>query len=238
MLLVKKSMPHQEGHYSWGWGGLLFLGAPEHAGRPGASILRGLRKQPGTSLLLLSIMLSFSPPHPSVIHALATYALFHLSTVFIFTRATAKQSTCTCPKEPTPAYGHPSKEGSRTYPLSGKEPTPAYGHPSKEGSRTYPLSGKEPTPAYGHPSKEGSSTYPLSGGTHPGLRPPPSEREWVAPCLGGVPLQTSGVGCPRPGPLRQAQDHLSKEGITYKVTQYAGKGSMPAFPPFLPFPLF
>ena len=55
-------------------------------------------------------------------------------------RATAKQSTCTCPKEPTPAYGHPSKEGSRTYPLSGKEPTPAYGHPSKEGSSTHPLS--------------------------------------------------------------------------------------------------
>ncbi len=70
--------------------------------------------------------------------------LFPSFTVSTFTRATAKQSTCTCPKEPTPAYGHPSKEGSRTHPLSGKEPTPAYGHPSKEGSRTYPLSGGVP----------------------------------------------------------------------------------------------
>ena len=50
------------------------LCAMTRTGRPVASILRGLRKQPGTSLLLLSIMLSFSPPHPSVIHALATYA--------------------------------------------------------------------------------------------------------------------------------------------------------------------
>ena len=52
------------------------ISAPEQTGRPVASILRGLRKQPGTCLLLRSIMLSFSPPHPSVTHALASYFLF------------------------------------------------------------------------------------------------------------------------------------------------------------------
>ena len=57
---------------------------------------------------------------------------------------------------------------------------------------------------------------------------PPRRGVFPIPSLEGCRV-SGGVGCPLPGRLRQAQDHplrlgsgqASKEGITYKVTQYA-----------------
>ena len=151
--------------------------APEHAGRPGASILRGLRKQPGTCLLLLSIMLSFSPPHPSVIHALATYAF----SIF-------------------PQYPHLPEPppNSQHAPVLRNPPRPT-ATPPRRGAEHIPSRARNPPRPTATPPRRG--VFPI-------------------PSLEGCRV-SGGVGCPQPGPLRQAQDHPSGEGITYKVTQYA-----------------
>ena len=105
--------------------------APEHARRLAAFILRGLEeitRNVPTFAVNIAFIFSPSPLGDTRSCHIRPFPSFTVST---FTRATAKQSTCTCPKEPTPTYGHPSKEESITHPLSGKEPSPAYGHPSK-----------------------------------------------------------------------------------------------------------
>ena len=119
-------------------------------------------------LLLLSIMLSFSPPHPSVIHALATYDFSHLSQY---------------PHLPEPP------PNSQHAPVLRNPPRPT-ATPPRRGAEHIPSRERNPPRPTATPPRRGAAHIPSREGCR----------------------VSGGVGCPQPGPLRQAQDHPLRLG--------------------------